>query len=56
MKRFNHESLRTIAIAYKDITKEQYEKFESTERDSDDVYNFEKSEFTLVGMAGIKIH
>jgi Ca2+ transporting ATPase len=54
MKSFNDESLRTIAIAYKDITKEQFDNFESSERDADGVYTFEKSEFILVGMAGIK--
>jgi Ca2+ transporting ATPase len=48
------QSLRTIGIAYKDLTREQYENFNDFEKDKDGVSHLEISDFVLVCIAGIE--
>jgi Ca2+ transporting ATPase len=48
------ESLRTIGIAYKDISKQEFDNFNDFEKDKDDVSSLETSGFVLIGIAGIE--
>lgn len=46
-----NSSLRTIGVAYKDVTEKE---FANMEHDTRGVYNFEKDGWTLLGVYGIK--
>jgi Ca2+ transporting ATPase len=50
------QSLRTIGLAYKDITKEEFDNYAEYERskDKDGVVSLETSGFVLLGIAGIE--
>jgi Ca2+ transporting ATPase len=48
------QSLRTIGLAYKDISREEYEGFGDFEADKDGVSSLELSNFILIGIAGIE--
>ena len=51
------ETLRTFCIAYKDISKEDLNNFYDTETIGNEQINFvEKTDFTLIGLIGIKDH
>lgn len=45
------KALRTIAVAYKEI---EYDKIDLETTDENDLYNFEISDFILIGICGIK--
>ena len=48
---FNEETLRTLCVCYRDITKEDYDNFQSGE---DDDPSIDKHDLVLVGIFGIK--
>lgn len=52
------QALRTIGVAYKNIPEQEYktilEKGDSLEKDKNDVYDVEKTGFTLIAIYGIK--
>jgi Ca2+ transporting ATPase len=52
IKKYARLTLRTICLAYKDITQQEYEDWEK--KDSDGKYDIEERDFTLIGIIGIK--
>ena len=51
MKSFNAETLRTLSICYKDITKEEYDNFKSGQEDDPMI---DKKDLVLIAIFGIK--
>jgi Ca2+ transporting ATPase len=48
------QTLRTIGIAYKDLTKEEFDNFNEYEKDKDGVSTLETSGFVLIAITGIE--
>lgn len=51
IKAFANEALRTIVVAYKDISEEEYENFKNTDENGD--YTVEKESLVIIGLVGI---